>query len=462
MRGLDGAVLSLVGAALAYSTTQMMVVPALPAIQRDLAAEADEIAWIVSAFLASTAVASPLAGRLGDLHGKRRALLAVLAVFTVGGVVGAVAASVEALVVARVLQGAAGAVFPLAYGLARDVLPAERVPVAIGVVSGSFGIGGTAGLVLSGVLTDHVAWQATMGLSAATGVLAALCVARFVPAGRAGRPAPLDLGGALLLVAGLVVLLLGISGRAGAEGRWLLVAAGGAVLVAWGLWERRQRVPLVDVRLLARRAVWPVNAAGAAVGFGMYATGFLVPQLVQADPATSGVGFGAGVTATSLYLLPALLSGLAAGAAAGVLARRHGPALPFLAGIASMGAGYVLLVAGLRWPVAVASATLVAHGVGLNLALAGMANLIVARAPAARTAESAGVNATIRTIGGAVGIQVVALVLLAPGGGAGRLTAAGFELAFALCAVLMAAAAVLVAAAVRRGDRAAALARAEG
>jgi MFS family permease len=428
---------------------QMMVVPALPAIERDLGADADDIAWIISAFLASTAVASPLAGRCGDLYGKRKVLVVVLAVFAAGGLLGMAASSVEALVVARALQGVGGAVFPLAYGLAKDIVPSPRVPVTIGLISGSFGIGGSAGLVLSGPLVDHVAWQATVGVGGALGAVAAACVLRFVPAVSPGPRVPLDVAGGVLLTVGLGLLLLGISGHAGsssAAGRAGLLAGGAAVMVLWAVWEARHRSPLVDVRLLVRRSVWPVNAAGAAIGFGMYALGFLVPQLVQADPTTTGVGFGASVTVTSLYLLPALVVGLAVGAGAGVLGRRHGSALPFLLGLALMAAGYLGLALGLRSSLWVATATLVAHGVGLNLALAAMANLIVEGAPDARTAEAAGVNTTIRTIGGALGIQVVAIVLTGPAGAADEVSAGGFELAFGVCAALMTGAIVMLAA----------------
>lgn len=182
--------------------------------------------------------------------------------------------------------------------------------------------------------------------------------------------------------------------------------------------------------------MWPVNAAGAAIGFGMYAFGFLLPQLLQADPAVAGVGFGASVTTTSLYLLPALVSGLGAGAVAGLLGRRSGSMLPFVLGMAAMASGYVLLVVAMNASAVVVLATLVSHGVGLNLALAAMANLIVDGAPSERTAEASGVNATIRTIGGALGIPLVAIVLLAPRGG-DELSGRGFELAFGLSALIL-------------------------
>jgi MFS family permease len=435
LRAADAAILSLTAASLAYSTMQMMIVPALPAIQRDIGATADEVAWLVSAYLASTAVSAPLAGRCGDLFGRRRVLIAVLAVFSCGGLLGVFAPSVEVLVVARILQGAAGAVFPLAYSLSREILPPERAPVAIGLIAGSFGLGGSLGLVLSGPLVDHVAWQATVGLGALLGLVAIAAVARYVPAGTRQRDVSLDPVGGLLLVVALVALLFGISGTAGS--RVAFLAAGAAATAAWAAWELRHPMPLMDVRLLASRSIWPVNAAAAVVGFGMYATGFLVPLLAQSDPDATGVGFGASVTATSLFLLPATLSGLGTGAVAGMLGRRYGSLLPLAIGLVTMATGYAVMILGLHVAVAVAAATLISHGIGLNFSLAAMANLVTSAAPASRTGESSGMNTTIRTLGGALGIQIVAIVVVSAGETPDVVSTEGFSWAFGLCGLLM-------------------------
>jgi MFS family permease len=378
-------------AALAYAVMQMMVVPALPAIQRDLGASSDAVAWLISAFLISTAVSTPLLGRLGDRFGKGRVLILALGIFTVGSLLGALSGSLGTLIAARVLQGCGGAVFPLAYGLARDTLPPDRVAVAIGTISGSFGIGGSAGLVLSGPLVDHVSWHAIFWVGIAMALAAIPFVAMNVPLG-----------------------------------------------------TRRPPSRFFDLALLRLRPVWAANAIGVLGGFGMYATGYLVPQLVQGDPAEGGFGFAAGVTATSLFLLPALLSGLGAGIWAGALTRRFGsPRVPLILGALGMAAGYALLTFahGQEWTVIVG--TLLAHGIGLNLLLAAMANAVVSAVPADRTGEAAGVNTMLRTVGGALGGQVVAAVALVGAGAAGLPTSQGFTLAFALCGCLLALAAFL-------------------
>jgi MFS family permease len=158
---------------------------------------------------------------------------------------------------------------------------------------------------------------------------------------------------------------------------------------------------------------------------------------VQSDSGAQGVGFDGSVTTTSLFLLPALLSGLVAGTGSGFLGRRFGSALPFVAGVLLMATGYGIIAAGLHATLVVAVGVLVTHGIGLNLALGAMANLVVQAAPESRTGEAAGVNATVRTIGGAIGAQIVASMLAASATGTAGPTAGGFTTAFLLCAGVM-------------------------
>ncbi len=413
-------VASLVLAALAYSTMQMMVVPALPAIQRDLGVDAGATAWLVSAFLLSTTIGTPVLGRLGDVYGKERVLVLVLVVFACGGVVGALADSLATVIVARVLQGLGGAVFPLAYGVARDTLPAGRLSLAVGLISGSFGVGGSLGLVLCGPLVELLSWHAIFLTGTVLPLIAIVGIRRSVAASARRAGVSLDWVGAVGLAAALLPLLIGVAQArpwgvlsAGVVG---LVLGGLVLLAAWARWELTRPAPLIDLRLMGRRSIWPVNAVAVLVGFCMYATGYLVPQFVQSDPVTDGFGFGAGVTETGLFLLPALGAGLASGAAAGALGGRTGSKLPLRLGIATMAGGYAVLAVAhaVAWPVYLG--TLLAHGIGLNLAYTAMSNLIVAAAPAAQVGESSGMNTMLRTVGGALGAQLAgALVSGSPG-----------------------------------------------
>ena len=428
---------SLTLASLAYAVMQMMVVPALPAIEHDLDTGPGGVSWLISAFLLSTAIATPVLGRLGDMYGKERLLTIVLAVFAAGGVLGALATSLPMLIAARTIQGLGGAIFPLSFAIARDTLPPRRLPLAIGLLSGTFGVGGGVGLVVSGVIVDHFSWHGIFWLGIAMPLIAIAGVRLFVAASPSRERVQLDWVGALLLAGGLLPLLLAVSrGQAwgwSSPGIVALFAGAALAVVAWGRWELGRREPLIDVRLLALRGVWTVNAAALCFGFTMYATGYLVPQLVQADPATADYGFAASTTAAALFLLPAMLAGLVCGPLAGMATTRLGAKRPLLLGVAVMAAGQLLLAFAhdQQWQVYVG--TLLAYGVGLTFAMTATSSLIVSGVPQAQTGEATGMNTMVRTVGGSVGSQVVAALVV----GSGTATSHGFTLAFAVCGALL-------------------------
>ena len=139
-------------AGISFALSQTLVVPALPRISREFSAGASSTSWVLTGFLLSASVATPIVGKLGDLYGKDRVLTVVLVMFSVGGVVCALASSIGVLIAGRIVQGVAGGVFPLAFGIVRDTFPPERVATGLGTISAIFGIGGGIGLPLSGVV----------------------------------------------------------------------------------------------------------------------------------------------------------------------------------------------------------------------------------------------------------------------------------------------------------------------
>src|SRR5919201_1960060 len=163
------AILTIAGTA--FALQQTMVVPALPTLQRELHTTPTWVTWVLTVFLLVASVATPLLGKLGDQHGKERLLVISLALFLAGCVGCALAWNVWALIGFRALSGAGGAIFPLSFGIIRDEFPREKVGVAIGLISATFGVGGGFGIVLSGLLIDHFSWR---GLFAAGAVPIAL------------------------------------------------------------------------------------------------------------------------------------------------------------------------------------------------------------------------------------------------------------------------------------------------
>ena len=197
----------LVLSALAYALAQTMVAPALPAIQSDLGTSTTTVTFVLTAYLLTASVATPIVGRLGDMFGKERLLLITLICFAAGSLICALSHSIGMLIVGRAVQGVGGAVFPLAFGIIRDEFPPERVATGIGLISATFGIGGGAGLVLSGVIVDHLAYEWIFWLALVFVVIAIVATHLFVPESPIKSPAKIDWVGAGLLTVGLSALL---------------------------------------------------------------------------------------------------------------------------------------------------------------------------------------------------------------------------------------------------------------
>ncbi len=413
----------LIVAAMAFALMQTFLIPALPTLQRDLGTSGAWVTWTVSAYLLSSSVAIPLIGKLGDQHGKRRMMLISLGVFLVGSLGAIVAPNVGVLIACRAVQGVGGAVFPLAFAIIRDEFPPERMSVAMGLVSAVLGVGGGIGIVMSGLIVDHVSWRWLFAVSAAVVALAFVLVARFVPESPVRTPSRVDWPGAGLLSGGLIALLVGLT--EGETWGWsstpvLGLFAGAAVLlVAWALVELRVREPMVDMRMLARRPVLFTNLTAMISGFALYLTWVLLPafyELPRGLPAAlaplGSYGFGTTVTVAGLWILPASLSMLIAGPLAGLLGRRFGSRLPLVAGMLMVALGCAALAMWHDEPWQV-SLAFVIPACGIAFAFAAMPKLIVDAVDRTETGVATGMNTVVRTVGGVVGAQIGAAVLAA-------------------------------------------------
>lgn len=423
--------------ALAYALMQTMVAPALPEIQRELGASPTSVTWVLTIYLLTASISTPVFGRLGDILGKERVLLMVLVLFGIGSAVAAISASLELLVAGRAIQGAGGAVFPLAFGIIRDEFPPKRVGTAIGLISATFGIGGGAGLVLSGVIVDNLAYEWIFWLGLAATVVAIAATHLFVPESPMKTPTRIDWTGAAGLAAALGCLLLAISrgnswGWGSGEVIGLLVASS-VIFTGWTRFEMRQAAPLVSIPLLRLRGVWTTNLAGLLIGFGMFGSFILIPQFVQA-PAGAGYGFDASVTEAGLFLLPSAAIMLFAGPLAGALGNRFGSKVPLLAGALLCSSSFVLLTVAHseHWHIYLASVIL---GAGIGLAFASMANLIVEAVPQQNTGEATGMNTITRTVGGALGGQLAASIVAGHLATSGLPEESGYTTAFLMSAI---------------------------
>jgi predicted MFS family arabinose efflux permease len=399
-------------AALVYSLMQSLVVPALPAIQHSLGVSADTAGWAVTAFLLSSAVATPIAGRLGDMFGKGRVLVAVLAIVCAGTLLCTIP-SLPALIGGRVVQGVSGGVLPLAYAIVRDEVDPAYVGRGIALIASLLGVGGGLGVIIAGVLVEHLSYTSMFWVQLPAFAAVAWGVHRVVPHVAVAAPVRIDWTGAVLVSSGLVMLLLTITqaGRwgLGSTATWLGLAIAGVLLAIWAWAALRHADPLLDVRLMLRRSVWTANAVAFLVGIGQFVGFIMLPRYVQ-DPA----GFGVSPLASGLYLLPMTIAIVISGLAAGRLERRFDPRTLLLASGGLALAAFMLLTLARATPVEIYVASAL-HGLGTGLSMAVLATLIVMSVAEDETGAAAGVNNVARTLGGALGGQVAAVLLVSSG-----------------------------------------------
>jgi EmrB/QacA subfamily drug resistance transporter len=435
--GLILAVLALGGGA--YALLQSLVVPALPVLQDDLGTSPAGAAWIFTSYLLAASVVTPIAGRLGDMFGKKRVLVVTLAGLAAGSLLAALTSSLAVMIVARTIQGVGGAVFPLAFGIIRDVFPRQRVAGAIALVSGLLGIGGGLGIVLAGPILEHLDYHWLFWIPLVVTSIATVAAVVFIPESTVRAPGRVDWLGAALLSAWLVALLLAVSeaptwGWASAKTLGLIGLS--AILACLWVWlEWRTSHPLVDMKMMRLPGVWTTNVVALLLGFGMYSAFILIPQLVQA-PTSTGYGLDASVSEAGLFLLPTTIAILVFSPIGGRLSGVVGSKVPLVLGsIVTMLSFVVLLAQNSRWEIYFAALLL---GIGIGFAFASMANLIVEAVPLDQTGVATGMNTIVRTIGGAIGAEIAASILAADLLASGFPTEHAYTVTFALCAAVLA------------------------
>lgn len=428
------AVLSIAG--LSYSVLASSIVPAIPTIRDDLGASETGVTFLLTGFLLSASVGTALLGRLGDMFGKEHVLLWTLVIFAAGTLLGGLADSLPVLVVARVIQGVGGGIFPLSFGIIRDEFPREKVAGSIGMVSAILGIGGGVGIVVGALIVEHLGWHWLFWMPLAVTVVAAVCTWRFIPESPVRVPGRINWLAAALMSAGISVVLIAIS-KAPAWGwssaRTLGLLVGGlALCVSWVAVESRSKEPLIDMAMMRRRGVWTANLVAFLLGAGMYSMFFIFPQFAQ-EPKSTGYGFGASIVESGLYLLPSTVGVFLLSSTAGLVARRWGSRAAVIAGSAITTASYVLIAAQHDAPIdMLGSAALL--GIGIGLAFAALGNLVVEAVPPEQTGAAGGMNTVMRTIGGALGGQLAATLIASHTLPSGEPAASGYTDSFVLAA----------------------------
>uniref|UniRef100_UPI002F91AEFF MFS transporter n=1 Tax=Streptomyces sp. NBC_01592 TaxID=2975889 RepID=UPI002F91AEFF len=402
--------------AVATGALESVVTPTLPLLQRELDMNPAEGALLSIMLLITGALVTPVAGKLGDRYGGKRVLIRLMAVVCAGGLVSALAPNLPVLLIGQVLQGAMVGALPLSFILVREHLPAGESKVAIGVVSGLFVGGGMAGTLSAGPVAEGLSRHWMFALPTIAVIGATILVNRLMPHDPPGRSdgAGVDWPGLVLLSGTLVTLMLvlALAPDLGSQplvlGALILVLA--AFAIGWTAAQRRAASPMVDLRMLARPAVWKSCVLTFVICVGTSVPVYLVPQLF-AVPADE-YGFGAGATEIGFFLLPGAVAASLAGPISGIGARRFGSHAVVTAGIVIMAAALITLAAVHTevWHLIIGKMTIaLANGLCVTALVTSTATSV----DQGDTGIATSLVLVTRVLGYAVGVQVSGAILTA-------------------------------------------------
>ncbi|MGY1501291.1 MFS transporter [Streptomyces sp. QTS52] len=431
-------------AGIVVAVMQTLLVPVIKDLPQLLSTSPSNATWVLTSTLLSGAVATPIMGRLGDLYGKRRLLIASLSIMVVGALVSALTSDLLTMIAGRTLQGFAMGAIPLGIGLMRDLLPREKLPSAMALMSSSIGVGGGLALPLAALIAQHSDWHALFYGAAGVGALAIVLTLLVVPESDMRAEGTFDVLGAIGLSVGLVLFLLPIT--KGSDWGWTsgttlgLFGASALVLLLWGVLELRLKAPLVDLRTTARPAVLFTNLASIMVGVSFFVVSLVLPQLLQL-PTSTGYGLGQSMVMAGLIVAPLGLTMMFTAPVYARLSARYGPKVTLILGllIIAIGYGAGLGLMSAAWQSVVIAVVL---GAGIGLAYSSLPALIVGAVPASETGAANGLNTLMRSIGTSVSSAVIGMVLANTAdhvGGVAIPTMHGFRVSF-----LIATGAVLV------------------
>nr|WP_308191964.1 MFS transporter [Gordonia liuliyuniae] len=414
------AVIVLCATGIVVSLMQTIIVPLIPQLPSLVNTTSNNASWALTITLLVGAVATPIAGRLGDMVGKRRVMITNMGFVAVGSIICALSTALIPFLVGRALQGIGIGTIAVGISILRDIVPANRLGASVGAMSASLGVGGALGLPFAAIIAEHVSWHALFWVSAATALAGAAGLRLYVPESPERSGGQFDMLGAVGLTAVLTFVLLPVS--KGAEWGWSapitvgLFAAFVVASVVWWRWERRASNALIDLDVLTSRPIMLTNIASIATGFAFYASQMAPIQLLMAPTETPG-GVGMSMVLASLVLMPMGVVMFGFSYVSAWLTDRSGARISLALGGLVIGAGYVVFLLALQgpwtvnWLSVLLSGALV--GAGLGLAYSAMPALIMQVVPTSQTGEANGVNALMRAIGTSTSTAVVGMVLTA-------------------------------------------------
>ena len=395
-----------------------MLTPSLPTIQSDFGVDTAQVTLIISAYAIAGVALSPIVGKLGDIYGKRKVLMATMLAYAAAVSVTGFSPNFTFMIASRTVQGVGLTILPLGMALVREEFPRELVPRAQGLLSALFGIGFAISLPLGSFVSQNYGWRATYHSSIPFVLLLTVMVFLLVRESPYRRPdTKVDYLGAALLggaLAGVVAALSQGQSWGWTSGPTLTALAIGLVLlVPFALWERRWtrqgREPIIDPALLSQRNVAVTNAIVTVAGLGMYMALFSLIYRFESLPVSGG--FSQDILQAGLDIVPLALAMLVVAIGASIAVTKVGVKPLALAGAGLTAVGFYLLAAASTLDQALVYEFVT--GAGIALLNASIINLLVLTVDPKNMGQATAMNNVFRNLGGSVGAPIVGALLAA-------------------------------------------------
>lgn len=426
---------------------QTLVVPIQNHLPELLDAPRSATAWVLTIALLVAAVTTPISGRLGDILGMRRVMIALLAMMTLGSLIAALSGELTWLLVGRALQGVSMGATAVGISM-MSLVDNRKIRIAgISIISSSMGFGGAIGLPLAAWIAESGDWKLLFWATAVLGTINLIAVLFVVPSTDRLRQR-FDWLGALMLSAGLGGILVAVS--QGPVWGWSSLATLGlggtgiVVLFVWGLHELRTRDPLIDLRIMSKFPLLMVSLGSIALGFAFFVQEVSFLQILEL-PVRTEAGLGLSILWASMALVPCSLAMMAVAPLAATMTDRFGARVTAVLGSVISMVGYLISVVWHAevWQLIIASVFALA---GVAIGYAAIPTLVMAEVPYSMTGSAIGANALMRSVGTSSGATVTGMVLavqLESSAGFAAPSPGGFAVSFWLGFVAAALAAVL-------------------
>jgi MFS family permease len=441
------AVLSLVATMVMYAET--MLIPAIPDLIKDFKTSYSMSSWILTAYLVSGAVMTPIAGKLSDIYGKKKILLVIMAIYTIGVSTAGFANNIYFMLVARTIQGIGMSMFPIAFSIVRDQFPREKMSIGQGVITSMFASGAVIGLSVGGTIIQHFGWQATFFTIIPISISLLIVIWRFVNVNqnenveqqplhlqqqvdkkssivnlnsrnndnnshiKISGNKTIDVKGALTLATTITSFLLVLTvletGSVNSSTQLVFgfLAIAVVSLLLFIVVERRGASPLIDFKMMLDKTLLPANILILIIGLSMFMVFQTIPILVRSPVP---IGFGESATNTGNVQLPFALVLLVFGPTSGFIISKLGSLRPIMIGTIISGVGFIDLLMLHQTEIEI-SANLAILSAGLSLTSVGAMNVIILSTPKQYTGISLGTSMLMRIVGSAIGPAVAGMYM---------------------------------------------------